>query len=366
MPYPSLTTYPSVGLYPGFPSITVRPFWRPGSVGNGRMWISGSVDLGSEEITSIEWRINDSEWNTAFVGLLPGEDFGFFVYGDSAGGYGTFTYGANGNSGWTRPVGTYYSVGLPKPPLFVLNNSVRLGRAGSLVALDGTADLWFWDNEVLSVRLIGDMALGVVQALVEPVFNPGQSYHLEVRATGSSADIVSLIDETFVWNFRAQDNVTRFLKVMLPSFMVDSEFGQSLFRAYGRSMADVATLFEDISAQFNPATSTWTLGIWEDMIGAPAKPGVAFDDRRQIINSRRSLGSSKTDFYAAVEAISGPISITDRYSEYRIDLQLATQNDPQLRAAVERVIAEKKPVGILITVSYAAFQADISHAGDTI
>lgn len=342
------------------PVINMKPFWRPASVGNGRMWMAGTVDLSSPDITLIQWRIDGSDWITGASGIAAGEDFGFYIMGDAPSEWGTVTI----QQGWSQPTGTYYTYGVANEPHFVFMGPARLTRAASVGALAGGQ--WFWANETLYVRTIGDVLPGVVEARVDPIFVRGSTYHVEILATDIANATAVLADEQVLWEFDVDNNIDRFMQIMLPSAFSDSEFARSVFRMYARQMADLGVLYQDVAAQFNPLSATWGLGMWEEMLGLPTRRGVSFGDRRLLINGRRSLGSSKTEFYDSITEVSGPIEVTDYYNDYRIVLRLATADDAQLRNAVERMIDEKKPVGIIVDVSYSSFRAGISEAGDTL
>jgi hypothetical protein len=345
----------------------MRPFWRPAGTGNGRIWVAGKVDSGSPDVELVEWRVNGSDWITGAEDIVEGSEFGFYVFGDAPSAWGTYTLGSNGSSGWTRPTGTYYVAPVEKEPFFVLNDGLRMTRAADVASLTGSFNGWFWDNGALYVRLIGDAPLGTIQSLHEPVFTPGPSYRIEVRATDIVTGVATLVDETFQWFFDPQDNVTRFLNIMLPSWMKDSSFGQALFRAYGRLTADMMTMYEDISAQFNPATATWGIDFWEEMLGIPVRPVSSLTLRREFINAHRTLTASKTEFYDLIQSVAGSIEITDVYEDYIVDVILGVGADPQLAAAIEHLIEDKKPVGIEVNIIYGArFRAGISEAGDTL
>jgi uncharacterized protein DUF2313 len=344
------------------PVITMRPFWRPGGVGNGRIWLAGTVDPTSPDITSIQWRINSSEWVDGYDAVAAGEEFGFFVTGDAPSEWGTATF----TGAWAQPTGTYYTMALDTEPKFIRMDGARVGRVDDVGDLVDNELHWLWDDGTLYLRTIGDVTPGIAQALTDPIFARGTIYHVEVQATDVVAGTATLVDETFIWQYETDNNIDRMMKLILPGTLTDSAFGRALYKAYAREMADLVIFYEDLSAQFNPATATWALGMWEDMMGIATRPNLSFDDRRGFINSRRSLDPTKTGFYQAVTAVAGSIEITDRYSEYRIDLRLTTADDDQLRSAVERLIDEKKPVGILVNVNYSAFRAGISKAGDSL
>ena len=199
---------------------------------------------------------------------------------------------------------------------------------------------------------------------IENGFVAGRSYRVEVQTvSGSLIDV--LFDDSMVWSANSYSLIESWLSES-PEWVRSSEMAQAVWTAYASQQGDLYAMFDDIEAQSDPLRSTWSLPVWEEIVGISVGSSKrTLDQRRRAVMSRRVPGDgTRTDFFEAINSILGiDPAITDSYSLLRADVRLPT-GDQDLRSLVESVVAAIKPVGLLTVASFGEFRAGVSKAGD--
>jgi hypothetical protein len=340
-------------------TFTMNPFWNPTSPGNGRLWVSGYQGPTPFETVEIYYFINGVE----YFGTVTEVDkpWGFFITGDSPSPWGTVDV-----TEVFEESDYYYTYQVEELPSIVKLNGEVIPKV--LTVSDFTdSPAWAYDSvsQILYFKNFEGFPIDTVQAIIDPVFLQGENYSIRIEAR-TSLETVELIDETIMWPYQVRDYVTRYLKYLLPTYAKDSPAMRKIYTVLAKQAADRLIWFDDVVSQFFIDFTTWSIDMWEDQVGALTVPSVHLDQRKALVKSRRLISSSRKEFYDALLAVSPNISVSHDYDSYRVDIKLSGAPNPALRRALEKVIQEKKPVGIRVVVSYSQFIAGISLAGDSL
>lgn len=90
---------------------------------------------------------------------------------------------------------------------------------------------------------------------------------------------------------------------------------------------EIVTLWRlrnEFLAQLNPYTATWGLPLWEDALGLKASEGLTLDTRRrQVVAKLQGRGTTTVPVVMdlAETLLGQPVSVTEWYSEYRVELE---------------------------------------------
>lgn len=358
-----VTTTVVVPELPGSELVELDNFWRPGAVGNGRIWISGRV-APEREINGIQWRVNGGAWRPAVEALESTDHFGFFVTGDSPSDWGTQLI-----TEVTQPVGTYFStLQVEEKPTLAIADSVVLAEVGSLAAVASTAQTWYYDEveKRLYFSTTGDTLPAEAIAIIDPVFAHGLNYSVEVQVIDTLDQEGLIVVEEFTWPYQVRNYVDRYLEVLLPSWAQDSIVARKWYILLAKQLADKYAMMTDCIAQFQINLATWSLGMWEDQLGVPTVNGLTIDQRRELLNLRRHADLSRRGLIDAIRAVVPDLTINATYDEFRIDIKIHGAPNAALRRAIEQIIGERKPIGVRVVVSYGQFIAGVSLAGDTL
>lgn len=200
------------------------------------------------------------------------------------------------------------------------------------------------------------------------VFQEGSEYTVDVRVTLPGPSTTVAITDTFIWHLTVQDTFARMKSVLVPQVLQDSATALTLFRAWAWAIGDLEAFFEDVTRQTFPVQATWALNLWEEELGIPSSDvaSATIEQRRAFAMAKRTRrAGSRTDFFRALSTITTDLVITDQYALQRLDLRIGSV-DELLQARLEALIADIKPAGIEVTISYGSFLADISEAGDVL
>lgn len=340
--------------------VNLDPFWRPGSAGNGRVWIRGTTSVPLQEV---QWQVNDSDWITVRTNVLAGDTLTFPITGDGPSEWGTtdVVHIAQHVNGY------YYSTEPMTEPVFVHIDGQRVPRVLSLIDLDGTAAGWYYSGETLYFSTIQNNMPDLVRAIQDPVFEQGKTYEVRIRVKAN--DVYSnVVEETFSWIYVVRNQVDRYLQILLPTVFARCNCFSSLYTTYAKRFADLLIFFEDIGAQFFPHLATWSINMWEDQVGLPNSSGLSLETRRNLVLARRTVTEGRADFYDTIASITGGQAVvTNDFGLNRIDVTLpVASTNPQLQETVVELVNSLKPAGVVVNVSYDAFYAGISQAGDRI
>lgn len=358
VPYPSLTQYPSSSLYPNvLPSSLDLVFWRPEAVGNGRLLITGEINDLTGYVSSIDWQLDNHGWVTAITEPGVPSSFSFWVYGDDP------LPGTEISPQW-EPSGSHYEAFIDREVVVVKTSSGRVAKAASSLQVSVSPNLWFWEDGILyySGPLTSDLVI-----VTTPAFTEGNAYRVRIRVSG-----VVVLDESFVWNTTVRDVASHIIDIAAPSFLSEVQAARDIYFAQGRTIADLYATFDDYLMQCYPAHATWSIPIWESLLGLPSIVSLTTQERRAIIEETvKSNGGFRTQLMAAIgRQVGSPPTVIDNYANYSTVIRLPVSgtdpNSAKYRSAAESVISRIKPSGINVSVSYATFIAGVSKAGDAL
>lgn len=357
------TTVVVVPEAPGSELVELDPFWSPIAIGNGRIWISGRV-APEAAINRIEWRVNSGAWRESVGELGSLEQFGFYITGDSPSSWGTVEV-----SEVTQPTGTYFSTfQVEERPRMVTAESLVLAEAPDLATVASTSQMWYYDEveKRLFFSTEGHVLPGETLAIIDPIFNHGSNYLIEIQAVDTLDQEVTVVTEIFVWPYEVRNYVDRYLRVLLPSWAVDSRAAKKWYILLAKQLADKYAMMTDCIAQSQIDHATWSLGMWEDQLGVPSVAGLTINQRRELLHLRRKADLSRKGLIDAVRAVVPDLAITATYDEFRIDIKISGAPNLAIRRAIEQIVTERKPIGVRVVVSYGQFIAGVSLAGDSL
>lgn len=339
--------------------------FMPTSVGNGRIWLSGvqgNLFTGSQ--LEIMWKVNDHPWVSEGE-LKENSSWGFYVTGDSPSPWGTVDV-----LDIEQPLGpgSYFSTEMEDRPKYVTFNGEYGLEVSTLVDLTDESNVWYYDSSehILYFNTAGNTDPVNVQALIDPIFEQGITYRLQVKVRDELAVETVLIDHTFIWAYAVRDYVTRYLDYLMPSYAKSSPGMRKIYIVLAKQAADKYVWFDDVVAQWFLDFTTWGIDFWEYELGILTIPSLTLEQRRALLKARRLTDSSREAFYAAILEVAPNATFSQDFDTYRLDIRLSGTPDPALRRALEKIIQEKKPVGIRVVVSYGQFISGLSLAGDSL
>lgn len=337
--------------------------WRPECVGNGRLLLTGEVLPTSDVVDSLEWSVSGSPWHTCADSVDVPSTFACWTHGASV------LPGTDEYPEWVDQ-GTYYEAIVYRPVVYVTRSGAFVDEVafGSVGSTDGS---WSQDGDTIRYRPVDGAAPDEsVSVVIMPSYEEGRAYSLTVRALSGST-YTTLLEEEFTWTLVTRDVSGHMMDVVAPSYIGQMQVARDIMFAQGMMVADAYSVFDDYMQQGYAATATWSIPIWESLLGLPSIATLDTASRRaaiaEVVRNGRGL---RPDFFAAVEsAISTPgVTVTDTYSNYRVDVRLplsgTSSADADIRASAESVISRLKPAGVEVIVGYSTFLADISQAGD--
>jgi len=136
----------------------------------------------------------------------------------------------------------------------------------------------------------------------------------------------------------------------------ESRVMQALFQVSGLEVDDLRSWAEDLSDQITPATATWGLKYWEQLLGIAVDEEKPIEQRREYIASRiRSQGTPTRKLIedAAAAFTGGTISVTNSATPYTVKIQFIDDigtppNMDDFRAFVDNVM----PAHLSVEYSY--------------
>lgn len=359
VPFPSLTEYPSDALFPNpVPTKVNLNLWRPETVGNGRLLVVGEIQDTTGYINSIDWQLDNYGWVTAVSEPGRPSSFSFWVYGDDP------LPGTEFQPIWSHE-GSHWEAFVDREVVYLKRLNQRVTKATSALQVSVMPDLWFWEDGVLYYS--GPTPDSTVIPVTTPAFSEGTQYRVRVRIAG-----VVMADETFVWHWPVRDVVGHMIEIAAPSFLSEVQAARDIYFAQARTIGDLYSNFDDYIFQCYPSLATWSIPLWESLLGLPSIISLSTQDRRAVIEETvRSNGARRTEFMNAIARQVGAYpSVIDNYSDYSTVIRLPINgSDPdsaKYRSAAEAVIERIKPSGINVSVSYATFIAGVSKAGDAL
>ena len=177
----------------------------------------------------------------------------------------------------------------------------------------------------------------------------------------------TLIDETFKWIWTVRDLLPRFTDLYTPNWLQESDVALSLYTLYARTIEDLYVWLEDAGYQAIPHLATLTMPLWEEILDIAVSPNTSWIERRNLATIKRSVvypEELRTEFFDVIRRLTGvlPSSIVEDYANYRIDLVTAAESGSRLARDLDRVIQERKPVGIQVNNNVTGFLADFGRA----
>lgn len=363
IPYPASSGfYPaSTGVYPNAnPDKLSVVIWAPETVGNGRLLAVCNVAPDSTIINDVQWRIGNYEWVTVAENVAVPSNFSFWVYGDDP------LPGTDVVPQWEFD-GSVWVAEVDREVIFVNHDGQRVEKASSFLEVQNISNRWYWEDGVVYYYPISGNPSDSDSVVTTPAFAEGKTYRLQVRVNG-----VIKVDEEFVWHWPVRDTVGHMVDISAPSFLSEVQTARDIYFAQGRSIGDLYSTFDDYLFQCYPKTATWSIPIWESLLGLPSIVSLSLPERRSLVEETvRGNGGMRTEFMQAVSRQVGSTpTVTDNYANYssliRIPLSGTDPESQKYRAAAESVINRIKPSGISVSVSYATFVAGVSKAGDAL
>lgn len=340
-------------------------FLRIGAVGNGRILVGGYVDRAGSPLSSVEWRANPTDpWRTGHGAVDAGGRFWMWVYGDHPA---PWRSASDVPVGWVID-GGIYEVEMWREVIRLWDNSALVARATSLANCQATPGRWWWESGVLYFNPPpGRVPDGTTTAVYDAVFAQGFFYNVQVRAIKADNGAARVfINDTYQWPYETINVVDHVLDVTSPSVLREGERLRAVYTAIAKQAGDMALSIEDSAAQTFVSTASWGVPIWEKQMGISSNPALGIEQRRaQVVARFRQRGGSRQAFFALVTQLVGGLSVTDKYSDYRVDIRLPSV-DTGSRQRIESLIDDVKPVGIQVVVNHSAFVAGISKAGDSL
>jgi hypothetical protein len=361
VPFPSASVYPSASSYPD-----IIPFgidiliWNPECIGNGRMLVLCDVSSASSTVSSIDWRINTGEWVTAASNVESPSSLSFWVYGYSP------LPGTDPNPIWETDGSVFVSESEREVVEFT-HNGERVPQAASLFDVDNTPNRWYWEDGVTYYNPNSGNVSPYDVPITTPAFSEGVRYRLEIRVNG-----FTVLDEQFVWHWPVRDTVGHIIDIAAPAFLAETQAARDIYFAHGRAIGDIYSAFDDYFFQSYPSLATWSIPIWESLLGLPSIVSLSLSERRSLVEeTARGNGGFRAEFMRAIERQVGSMPlISDNYANYstliRLPLSGTDPDSAKYRAAAESVIERIKPSGISVSVSYATFISGVSKAGDAL
>jgi len=359
--------------------INLNEFFRPGVVGNGRVWVSGSIENNSA-INAMEYQVNDRDWIRVTGPLSAFDKFGFYITGDAPSDWGTqsiteFTQEIDG--AWALgvigavPIDDYFvTTQVREIPVYVVDGSgnyyVKVGSVAEMGLFDRA---WFWDeltNTFYFRTADGLPPPAPLNVIIDPIFEQGNEYTVRIRVQATDNSYSLLMEQVFDWPYQVRNYVDRYIRNLLPTYAQDDPYLRKIYTVYAKQMADSYASLDDCIAQFLIDFTTWGLPLWEKQLGIPSIPSLSIDTRRSLLKARSNPDSTRAGFFDAITSIAPGVVITESYEQYRIDVRIVGVVDVALRRALEEIIEQRKPAGIRVVVSYGQFIAGISLAGDSL
>lgn len=344
--------------------VELDAFFRPGSVGNGRMWISGVVKPG-RTVAGIRYNINNAGWVTVSGTVEENQPFGFYITGNEPSDWATTRI-----TELYQPTATYFTtLQVNEKPKIVTVDSVFAQPVANLAALEASSGtVWYWDEQLktLYLKTPGDALPLEVIAIIDPIFEQGTNYSILVQVIDEFTQEIDIFNEEFIWPYQVRNYVDRYLRNLLPTYAQDDPYMRKLYTLYAKQAADMYSMIDDCVAQFLIDFTTWGVTMWESQLGVLTVPSLNLQTRRDILRARRVVTSTREEFFNAILSIAPNAVITELYDIFRVDIKLTGVVDPALRNQLEAIIQQKKPAGVRVVVSYGQFIAGISLAGDSL
>ncbi|WP_121615204.1 putative phage tail protein [Virgibacillus halodenitrificans] len=79
---------------------------------------------------------------------------------------------------------------------------------------------------------------------------------------------------------------------MLPLFYTNSRIMKELMFVRGIELGKVQNVIDEVLAQLNIDTATWSINIWEEEYGVEETPVNTIEERRSVVKSRMNKGDS--------------------------------------------------------------------------
>lgn len=341
-------------------AVILDPFHAPCCVGNGRHLVTGRVSGTQGDLHDVRWVVipKTSTWPKAdfdpvtpqVVGKVDGEKFWFYVYGFEPSPFESLSISNN----WVADSGIY-SVAVATEPKFVSRAGKRLKRVASLALCQAGADTYFW----VTGTLYANPGTNPASALL---YSPSDGAFYEMSEYTVYVDWRSVLSPTWTnvltldikWQTPVIDLRTLWDRELNPQWIAESLFTRAIRHATARQFEDIYAWLDDVYRQSATPSSTWSIPLWEELLGVPPS-GEALTAAKQVALStrRRVATGSREEFLDGLIALVGPITVVETYPNHSIQITMQGAVDPIKRKIGEAYIAQAKPAGLEILLVYS-------------
>ena len=145
----------------------------------------------------------------------------------------------------------------------------------------------------------------------------------------------------------------------------DSYVALWIFEAMGREYDGLWAIIDELPAQFNPATATWAIGLWERRYGLTTPSAETLELRRINVQLKRSNHPpmSPASLASILEAITGnPAHVTDNVGTFTFGVGITTQSKEVIRQVIETV-DRVKPSHLSYDITNTQYHDSKYHVG---